>query len=43
MPIAEIKKLLPQYVIARKFAPLKDENRKMLDKKTSEFQTICND
>ena len=43
MPIEEIKKLLPQYVIARKFAPLKDENRKMLDIKTSEFQTLCND
>ena len=42
LPIDEIKKLLPQYVIARKFAPLKDDNRKMLDNKTAEFQTLCN-
>ena len=41
-PIEEIKKLLPQYVIARKFAPLKDNNRKMLDNKTTEYQTLCN-
>ncbi|MBR2922053.1 MAG: U32 family peptidase C-terminal domain-containing protein [Alphaproteobacteria bacterium] len=43
LPIEEIKKLLPQYVIARKFSPLKDENRKMLDNKTSEFHILCND
>ena len=43
LPIEEIKKLLPQYVIARKFTPLKDESRKMLDCKESEFQTLCND
>ena len=42
-PIDEIKKLLPQYVIARKFSPLKDENRKMLDNKLAEFDTLCND
>ena len=42
LPIDEIKKLLPQYVVARKFAPLKDDNRKMLDNKTAEFQTLCN-
>ncbi len=43
LPIEEIKKLLPQYVIARKFLPLKDENRKMLDNKAAEFHTLCND
>ena len=43
LPIDEIKRLLPQYVIARKFSPLKDENRKMLDNKISEFNTLCND
>ena len=43
LPIEEIKKLLPQYVIARKFAPLKDDNRKMLDNKTNEYKTLCND
>ncbi len=40
-PISEIKKLLPQYVIARKFAPLQNENRKMLDNKKEEFNLLC--
>ncbi len=43
LPIEEIKKLLPQYVIARKFAPLKDDNRKMLDNKTAEYKILCKD
>ncbi len=41
-PIAEIKKLLPQYAIARKFAPLKGENAAMLQHKKEEFKTLCN-
>jgi putative protease len=41
-PIAEIKKLLPQYVIARKFAPLKEGSRQMLDRKQNEFALLCN-
>lgn len=40
-PISEIKQLLPQHTIARKFAPLKDANRSMLDNKTTEFQILC--
>lgn len=40
-PIDEVKKLLPQYVIARKFAPLSGENKKMYDKNTKVFDAIC--
>ena len=40
-PIAEIKKLLPQYVIARKFMPLSGENAAMLQHKKDEFEIIC--
>lgn len=39
-PIAEIKKLLPQYVIARKFSPLQGEQREMLDRKKQEFELL---
>ena len=41
-PIAEIKKLLPQYVIARKFAPIQGENATMLNHKKAEFDILCN-
>ncbi len=41
-PITEIKKRLPQYVIARKFAPLKEGSRQMLDRKQNEFALLCN-
>ncbi len=37
----EIKKLLPQYVIARKLSPLKGENAEMLKHKKSEFCELC--
>ena len=40
-PIAEIKKLLPQYVIARKFAPIQGENATMLNHKKAEFDILC--
>ena len=43
LPVSEIKQLLPQYTIARKFSPLKDDNRSMLDNKIDEFNIICND
>ena len=39
-PAAEIKKLLPQYVIARKFSPLEGENGRMYAKKLDEFNTL---
>jgi putative protease len=42
-PINEIKELLPQYVIARKKAPLICENREMLDRKENEFKILCSD
>lgn len=42
-PIAEIKKLLPQYVIARKLSPLQGENNKMLQHKKEEFCELCQD
>ena len=40
-PIEEIKKLLPQYTIARKFSALNGDNRDMLDHKKSEFEILC--
>ena len=40
-PIEEIKKLLPQYTIARKFYPLKGDSRKMQDNKTEEYNILC--
>lgn len=39
-PIDEIKKLLPQYVIARKPSPLQGEQREMLDRKKHEFALL---
>ena len=39
--IQEIKKLLPQYVIARKHQPLKGENQEMYQHKLEEFDTLC--
>ncbi|MBR6663233.1 MAG: U32 family peptidase [Alphaproteobacteria bacterium] len=41
-PVSEIKKLLPQYVIARKPVPLQGENREMLDCKKNEFDILIN-
>ena len=38
--ISEIKKLLPQYTIARKFQPLTGTNATMLHHKQAEFQTL---
>ena len=40
-PITEIKKLLPQYVIARKPHSLQGENGQMLQNKKSEFACLC--
>ena len=40
MHIEEVKKLLPQYVIARKFVPLEGEQRIMLDHKKEEFEQL---
>lgn len=39
-PISEIKKLLPQYVIARKFQGLKGENAEMYQHKLSEWDKL---
>ena len=41
LPIQEIKKLLPQYVIARKPAALTPENEQMLQHKKTEFTILC--
>lgn len=43
MPIEQVKKLLPQYVIARKFQPLKGEQGDMLARKKEEFAQLCGD
>lgn len=40
-PLNEVKKLLPQYTIARKFCPLSGENKKMYDNNAEVFKTIC--
>ena len=40
-PIAEIKKILPQYVIARKPAKLPQDQQTMLDHKKAEFDYLC--
>ena len=40
-PIAEIKKLLPQYVIARKPAQLPEDQQTMLNHKKDEFNCLC--
>ncbi len=39
--IQEIKRLLPQYVIARKHQPLKGENQEMYQHKLDEFNQLC--
>jgi len=39
--VNEIKKILPQYVIARKFSPLTGENKEMYSKKLKEFEELC--
>ena len=39
-PIAEIKKLLPQYVIARKYQGLKGENQEFYEHKKQEFEQL---
>lgn len=41
-PIAEVKRLLPQYAIARKPATLQGENKEMYERKLNEFNTLCN-
>jgi putative protease len=43
MEAEKVKKLLPQYSIARKPTQSTPENKKMLDKKKEEFCTICID
>lgn len=40
-PVAEIKQKLPQYVIARKPAPLQGENGEFLAHKKAEFNQLC--
>ena len=39
-PVDEIKKLLPQYVIARKLQGLKGENKEMYERKKAEFAEL---
>lgn len=39
-PLSEVKKLLPQYVIARKFEGLKGENAEMYARKKEEFNQL---
>lgn len=39
-PVEQIKKLLPQYVIARKFQGLKGENEEMYTRKRAEFDEL---
>jgi len=40
-PIAEIKRLLPQLVIARKPGILSEQNKEMFDRKQAEFKQLC--
>jgi putative protease len=40
-PIGEIKRLLPQYTIARKLGNLSGENKEMFERKLSEYQMLC--
>lgn len=40
-PIDEIKKLLPQYTIARKFGGLSGDNNDMYSRKVEEFSQLC--
>lgn len=41
-PVEEIKKLLPQYTIARKLGGLTGPNKEMFDRKQQEFEVLCN-
>jgi putative protease len=41
-PIEQIKKLLPQYVIARKYQGLKGENQEFYEHKRDEFEQLIN-
>ena len=40
--VAEVKKMLPQYTIARKFQGLKGENAEMYQHKQEEWKILCN-
>ncbi|MBR6409489.1 MAG: U32 family peptidase [Alphaproteobacteria bacterium] len=40
-PINEVKKLLPQYTIARKISPLTGQNKAMYERKLEEFNILC--
>lgn len=40
-PVSEVKRLLPQYSIARKPLPLEGDNRQMLEHKKAEFSVLC--
>lgn len=43
LPIEQIKQLLPQYTIARKFQPLTGDAAQMLHHKQDEFDILCSD
>lgn len=43
LPINEVKRLLPQYTIARKLGTLSGENKEMYERKQNEFCVLCND
>lgn len=40
-PIEQIKKMLPQYTIARKLGGLTGDNKEMYDRKQEEFKILC--
>lgn len=40
-PIEQVKKLLPQYTIARKLGSLNGANKEMFDRKQEEFKILC--
>ena len=40
-PIEQVKKLLPQYTIARKLGSLNGVNKEMFDRKQEEFKILC--
>ena len=40
-PIEQVKKLLPQYTIARKPGALSGENKEMFDRKQEEYKILC--
>lgn len=39
--VLEVKKMLPQYTIARKFQPLSGENAQMYQRKLEEYNLLC--